>query len=249
MASLDPDEIKILEQTRQRLVQLTNSLASLQANILQNDLLPPWSSIHTQASIISQNLNNLSSHINDNRDLFESLVTYPLPEFPGRTQEGLLTQLLRKKLEPDVEDWENQGRETATKTTKKSDGKLSLDELMPLWQEAGRIANMEAKKRKWPSNYTREEQEMGIENVVTGLKRKLPFNDDEEEDESSEEEGIDEDEDEDPDRMEVVGMRRRSGAAGIELDVKQANPQPPRQPALALEVIFRFQLTGADPGN
>lgn len=43
MATLSPQDLKILEQTRQRLFQLTNSLASLQQNILQSDPLPPWS--------------------------------------------------------------------------------------------------------------------------------------------------------------------------------------------------------------
>lgn len=42
MAALSQQEIKTLEQTRQRLFQLSNSLASLQHNILQSDPLPSW---------------------------------------------------------------------------------------------------------------------------------------------------------------------------------------------------------------
>lgn len=42
MATLTQQEIKTLEQTRQRLFQLSNSLASLQHNILQSDPLPSW---------------------------------------------------------------------------------------------------------------------------------------------------------------------------------------------------------------
>ena len=43
MATLSQQDLKILEQTRQRLFQLTNSILSLQQNIVQSDPLPPWS--------------------------------------------------------------------------------------------------------------------------------------------------------------------------------------------------------------
>lgn len=42
MTTLTQSEIKVLEQTRQRLSQLTNSLNSLKQNLLQSDPLPPW---------------------------------------------------------------------------------------------------------------------------------------------------------------------------------------------------------------
>jgi hypothetical protein len=42
MTTLTPTDIKTLEQTRQRLSQLTNSLASLQQSLLQSDPLPSW---------------------------------------------------------------------------------------------------------------------------------------------------------------------------------------------------------------
>lgn len=42
MASLNQDQIKILEQSRQRLVQLTRSLASLIGSLNQSDPLPSW---------------------------------------------------------------------------------------------------------------------------------------------------------------------------------------------------------------
>lgn len=41
MADLNPENIKTLEQTRQRLSQLTHSLASLE-NLLKSGTLPPW---------------------------------------------------------------------------------------------------------------------------------------------------------------------------------------------------------------
>lgn len=42
MATLTPDQIKVLEQTRQRLVHLTHSLGSLVGSLNQSDPLPSW---------------------------------------------------------------------------------------------------------------------------------------------------------------------------------------------------------------
>ena len=40
--NLTQEQIKVLEQSRQRLVQLTRSLGSLIASLNQSDPLPPW---------------------------------------------------------------------------------------------------------------------------------------------------------------------------------------------------------------
>jgi hypothetical protein len=42
MAPLTSEEYKVLEQSRQRLVQLTRSLGSLVSSLEQGDPLPPW---------------------------------------------------------------------------------------------------------------------------------------------------------------------------------------------------------------
>lgn len=42
MATLNQEQLKVLEQTRQRLVQLTQSLGSLSNSINQSDPLPAW---------------------------------------------------------------------------------------------------------------------------------------------------------------------------------------------------------------
>ena len=47
--SLNQDDVKALEQTRQRLAQLTSGLTSLQQHILQSDPLPPWF-VHARSS-------------------------------------------------------------------------------------------------------------------------------------------------------------------------------------------------------
>jgi hypothetical protein len=40
--SLSPNDLKVLDQARQRLSQLTKTLQSLQAQVLSADPLPPW---------------------------------------------------------------------------------------------------------------------------------------------------------------------------------------------------------------
>jgi mediator of RNA polymerase II transcription subunit 8 len=42
MASLSQDDIKTLEQTRQRLLRLYTSLTALQQNALEQQPLPSW---------------------------------------------------------------------------------------------------------------------------------------------------------------------------------------------------------------
>ncbi|KAF7122438.1 hypothetical protein CNMCM5793_000463 [Aspergillus hiratsukae] len=110
MTSPNQDQIKTLEQSRQRLVQLTRSLASLIGSLNQSDPLPSWTSLQSQASIISNNLLSISEHLTENRALLSSLVAYPGPSYPGRTQAQTLEQLLRTKLDPRVEDWVSRGR-------------------------------------------------------------------------------------------------------------------------------------------
>ena len=58
-ALLGPQDIKALEQTRQRLSQLTNSLASLQRAITVTDPLPPWYTDMIISSNISTNCLNI----------------------------------------------------------------------------------------------------------------------------------------------------------------------------------------------
>lgn len=117
------------------------------------------------------------------------MVIHPSTNYPGRAQENILTQLLRKKLEPDVEEFVAEGRETAKLATPEG-----VAELQAIWDELrewtqGRIA---AYVRDEAGDvYTREEREMGVENVRTGLRKGL----DDESDEEDDEDEADEDED------------------------------------------------------
>lgn len=83
---------------------------------------------------------------------------------------------------------------------------------------------------------------MGIENVVTGLRR--PLEDDEGEEEEEEgEEGDEEEEDE----MEVVGVHRKSGGgAGFEFDIAVHHKHAVK-PVVPLKDILRYMTTGRMP--
>lgn len=49
MTTPSPDQIKTLEQSRQRLVQLTHSLGSLITSLNQSDPLPSWCVLSNKA--------------------------------------------------------------------------------------------------------------------------------------------------------------------------------------------------------
>ncbi|KAL4796820.1 mediator complex, subunit Med8 [Aspergillus venezuelensis] len=250
MTTPSPDQIKTLEQSRQRLVQLTHSLGSLITSLNQSDPLPPWSSLQSQASIISSNLQSLSTHLSENHDLLRSISALPSPEFPTRTQATTLEQLLRTKLDPRVEDWVARGRKADTAVTNPSPpfsagllagssalgsankDELSGGDLAALWDWAPVEANSEARKRNWGGNFTLEERERGIEEVVAelGLKRIL------EDDEESEEE----DEDEEMD----LGGFGKSADAGPGNAVPGAGEQGPLVP---INDILRYMTTGVLP--
>jgi mediator of RNA polymerase II transcription subunit 8 len=105
-------------------------------------------------------------------------------------------------------------------------------------------ANEEARRRNWGGDYTLEEKAMGLENVVTGLRRKLVEDEEEESEESEEEE-----EEGQGEEMEIVGVHRRAGGAGtgVEFDIsREGNHAPPKAvpPAVPLEEMLRFMMTG-----
>ncbi|MCJ1394263.1 mediator of RNA polymerase II transcription subunit 8 [Xylographa bjoerkii] len=269
-AALNQQEIKALEQTRQRLSQLSHSLGSLYQQVLHSDPLPPWytpvarakryteadyvhdrASLQSVAAIISQNLATVSQHLSTHQDLFASMVVYPLPDFPGQTQEALLGQLLRKKLEPNVEDWVAEGRHTAGENRLQGvNGTLQQSELQDLWSWAGMAANEEARKHTWGEDFTLEEREMGVENVVTGLRRKLKEDPDESSDDDEDEEAVEFEAD--ADEMEIVGVHRKESGDGLEFDLQPESEDTPvdfNVNAMPINDTFRFLMTGTIPSG
>ena len=185
------------------------------------------SSLHSLSQIISQNLTSVSAHLTTHAPLLSSLVAYPLPSYPGRDQEPVLNQLLRKKFEPHVEDWVEEGRLAGEEVVKEGGGR-GRDEVIELWEWAGMAANEQARKHEWGGDYTLEEIEGGIENVVTGLR-------DEESDEESDEEKEGEQED-------------KAGAPSAEGEGHEnKKPEEGGGRSLSMNDMLRFLAKGEEP--
>lgn len=180
----------------------------------------------------------------------------------------MLSQLVRTKLEPRVEDWVAKGRGVgkgdaggAIDTSVGGDGGggetglLSDEELKELWNWAPIEANEEARRRDWGGDFTLEEREMGVKNVVTGLRRKLDEDGGEESSEEEDEEG------EGAgtaagagaaaaapgDEMDIVGVHRKNVGAGVEFQVARERDHVPTQAlssAMPLDDVFRYMMTG-----
>lgn len=171
-----------------------------------------------------------------NAQLLKEAHAYPLPSFPGHTHEIMLGQLMRKKLEPGVEEWISEHTAKSGQQVNgasKDDRSLKDEELRDLWSWAsqtssGIAASMIEDGGAFFDDYTIAEREAGIEHVVTGLKRNL--------------EGDSEDDDDDgeEDKMEDVKM---NGDVSIE-DEEGIDPSLPVMP---LESVLRFMTTGALP--
>ncbi|EMR71978.1 putative rna polymerase ii mediator complex component med8 protein [Eutypa lata UCREL1] len=77
-------------------------------------------SLQASADILQQNLRSLLDILAQHNDLFNRVAVHPSTNFPGRTQEHILVQLLRKKPEPDVAAAMDEGRETLAKLVSSS---------------------------------------------------------------------------------------------------------------------------------
>ncbi|PVH75052.1 hypothetical protein DL98DRAFT_467052 [Cadophora sp. DSE1049] len=237
-STLNQADVKVLENLRQRIFQLTNNIASLKSDVLRSNPLPPWNSLQTSASILASNIESLTSLMSNNSDLLNKTVVYPSTNYPGRTQEAVLTQLLRKKLEPGVETWVEEARTTQTSATEAGTDEKDENELLE-WAIDWIGPRIHKYITKDQGDYTIEERERGRENVNTGLRRKFP------EDESDEEED-DEDEDEE---MEDVGVAvtsvRRSSVGEVEFGLGEVKKVDPNAKMRNIEDILRFATTGA----
>lgn len=207
---------------------------------------------------------SLQSTLQSSASLLKSAHPYPLPSFPGRTQEDLVGQLLRKKLAPQVEDWISEGQTLATtipglentSTTNRINGLvapageetdqpkgLNSEQLKQLWElagpEANRIAREDIGGEAWEDDFTIAENEAGIENVITGLRRKLWEDDDDDEAAKQENE----------DSMEIDQVPEKDDAKAVDeaSAVMMARNVDDTRPAMSLEAVLKFALTGALP--
>ncbi|KAK2011401.1 hypothetical protein LZ32DRAFT_533959 [Colletotrichum eremochloae] len=222
---ISAEEFKAIEQTRQRLFQLSNSIQGLKIDVLKSNPLPPPSSLQAQSQILLRNLQSLLETLTENTHVFQHLHVFPDVAYPGRVHENILTQLLRKKLEPGVEEWVERGRE-ATRELRACGGEAGLEDV---WRGV-RDWTVERVQRyvleEAGDVYTAEERERGVENVRTGLKRSLE-DDDEEEEESDEEGGGDGD-------VAMSGQGQQ----------QQQQAKPPKQTGPEPEMLFWFEARG-----
>ena len=92
-----------------------------------------------------------------------AIAAYPLPAYPGREEEGLLSQLLRKKLEVGVEEWVQDGRETGEQVLLGPEKGIGAGEeaeaWRSLWEWAGVEANGVAREYDWGGDLDDESEE------------------------------------------------------------------------------------------
>lgn len=110
--------------------------------------------------------------------MLDTAYVYPLPSFPGAEQEALLGQLLRKKLDSEVEGWiENAGRTQVhnqnLERTSDSSHALSASDRRQLWSSAGDRAAEILERAPKNLDYTISEIVNELEGVETGIKREL----------------------------------------------------------------------------
>ncbi len=177
------------------------------------------------------------------------MVAYPLPTFPARTQENLLGQLLRKKLEPDVEDWVLRGRDTATEAGKLGDRDVEeAHDLLALWDWAGMAANEQARKHTWGGDSTLEERGMEVGSAGSGPRRKQAESGDESSDDDTESPG---DFNSTGEEMEDAAVRPKSATAGVAMegleDSERISSAAASSRVLPMDDVLRFMMIGAEP--
>ena len=202
-------------------------------------------SLQSSSQALSFNLQQLMDTFNGHAQFLKEAHAYPLPNFPGHTQEALLGQLLRKKLEPRVEDWidehtiKHDKEEALSNGAAAATGGMTKEEMRDLWTWAGQTSSsivrpMLDEDGAFGDDYTIAEREAGVESVVTGLRRKL---DGDSEGEDQNEAGDDASEKME-DVMSSTGVLAEADA-GID----------PAVPTLPLESVLRFISTGTKPNN
>ena len=106
--------------------------------------MPTIASLQSYANILVQTTTSITSHLSTHADLLATMVAYPSTNYPGRTQEGLAGQLLRKKLEPNVESWVDEGRAVGKEAVEEE--KMKDEDLEKEWYQAAAWTAGEAKK-------------------------------------------------------------------------------------------------------
>ena len=132
-AGLTPDQLRIVDGARQRLDQLTKSIESVLLAVHHGRPMPDLTALQAHSKILTETTSSITSHVANNADLLSTLVAYPSTNYPGRTQEHLVGHLVRKKNEPGVDAWVDEGRAEGMEVMEKGKG----EELEDDWRFAG----------------------------------------------------------------------------------------------------------------
>jgi len=146
------DDVRALDAARSRIAAVVKSLEVIDADLTRHDPLPNWPSLQKSSALLLRNITSLLQATTTHSDVLRSLHSYPLPKFPGQSQDGLLQSLLRKKREPSVDDWIIEGLGYASQfcdmgefqeeisTSQTKDG-LDEEAISELWEWAGPAEN------------------------------------------------------------------------------------------------------------
>lgn len=132
------------------------------------------------STILAQSLKSITEHLSKHSDLFAQTVVYPSTNFPGRSQENLVGQLLRKKLEPGVESWVEEGRALG-RAGREQGAREEDEELDGLWDfakayvlpEVAKAAQMS--RAKLDEIYDESEEEEEEEEAEQGGEAEKPL--------------------------------------------------------------------------
>ena len=186
------------------------------------------------SSTLGTNLDGVASALNGQRQLFTSLHVYPLPNFPGHTQEGLLQQLVRKKLDVKAEDWiEESVGISREQESNDGAGAMKQEDMQDLWSSAkelhGEVLSKIIDSPGWDDYYTITERKEGVEKVKTGLKRDLDEDDDSEDEEGEGGDGVAK-----VDRMDTDDVKPE------EVEAPAANGLNSNLPPLPLDSMLKY---------
>ncbi|KAK0748023.1 mediator of RNA polymerase II transcription complex subunit 8-domain-containing protein [Apiosordaria backusii] len=257
--NLQPEDLKHLDLLRNRCATLSLNLSNAHRNMALTYPLPSRESLQASAAIIQTSLRSLQSILSENTELFQRIAVHPSTNFPGRTQLDFLSSMLRKKPEPEIETKmelalekaRQSGIDASTLVSKRRGGGRDMDDDDDEDNDYGEgdDAGDEPTNEQWADclyifegslrdyiqvqeqkSYTVEEQEMGVENVRTGLRRNLLEEESESEDEEDEEEEEEEgDGDEDLVMMDGSMEGRPGGGRGVGGGLQQQQAQQQQQ--------------------
>jgi mediator of RNA polymerase II transcription subunit 8 len=186
------------------------------------------------------NLRKVGDSMMSFQSVFATAHAYPLPQFPGTTQEHMLQMLLRKKLEPRAEDWIEQASQWQHTNEQQNVGKdtshhLEIEQLRNLWDWArpltNEIYNGLDEEDVFNDNFTIAEREAGPEHVNTGIRKNLDIYGEE-------------DDNEDGDNQDTG-----STMLGVEPTNKIKRTLAPQQTAMPIVSLLSFMSSGALPSR